>query len=148
MNCFLELLRDVFQSNVSITKLVLEVRILNFCMDEFLLFANLFSLILLKLRGFLFITTSWIVRVNQALKIESGFIGLMTIFSFISIIPLCSVLIWSCSSDKRPPARLAHRSSFDDDIQPNIALDDHIDSTFCCRRILQFLLQILTLFLM
>lgn len=90
---------------------------------------------------------------KQALKVESGFICLMTLFLVIAFIPIFTLLIWACSNDK--PDDMAHfqqtNGGGDDDMQTNpiISFDDsNVDSTLYCRRVLQFLLQFFSLFVM
>ncbi|XP_055313927.1 prominin-1-A isoform X2 [Sitodiplosis mosellana] len=86
----------------------------------------------------------------EALKVESGFIGLMVIFLLIAFIPIFTLMIWCCTSDKPDDTMYMHSSGVDGEIQTNpiISFDDsNIDSTLYCRRILQFLLQFFTLFL-
>lgn len=89
--------------------------------------------------------------VKQALKVESGFICLMTLFLVIAIIPMCTLLIWCCSSHKPDDTTHFQQPNGDDDMQtdPIISFDDTntIDSTLYCRRVLQFLLQFFSLFL-
>lgn len=88
---------------------------------------------------------------NQALKVESGFIGLMVIFMLIAFVPLFTIMIWACTSN-RPDEMINHQSSGNDDemqTNPIISFDDTtIDSTLYCRRVLQFLLQFFSFFLM
>lgn len=87
----------------------------------------------------------------QALKVESGFICLMAIFLLISIIPLFTLMIWICSRDQTDELNQFQQSAGDDEIQTNpiISFDDtNIDSTVYCRRVLQFLLQFFSVFLM
>lgn len=88
---------------------------------------------------------------NQALKVESGFICLMVLFLVIALIPICTLLIWSCSSDKPDDVTHLPNTNSDDEMQTNpiISFDDTtIDSTLYCRRVLQFLLQFFSFFLM
>lgn len=69
----------------------------------------------------------------------------------IAFIPILTLLIWVCSSDQPDDGNQLHNSSIDDEIQTNpiISFDDtNIDSTLYCRRVLQFLLQFFSLFLM
>lgn len=75
----------------------------------------------------------------------------MVIFLFIAIIPIITLMIWGCTSDR--PDEIIHLQSpnADDEMQTNpiISFDDsNIDSTLYCRRVLQFLLQFFSLFLM
>ncbi|XP_031635257.1 uncharacterized protein LOC116348398 isoform X2 [Contarinia nasturtii] len=86
----------------------------------------------------------------EALKVESGFIGLMVIFLLIAFIPILTLLIWACSSDNPNATISLPPSPLNDETQPNpiISFDDtNIDSTFYYRRALQFLLQFFSLFL-
>lgn len=90
---------------------------------------------------------------KQALKVESGFICLMAIFLLIALIPICTVLVWCCSSNKSDDIMMQmHQTNGDggDEMQANpIIFDDtNIDSTYYCRRVLQFFMQFFSLFLM
>lgn len=100
----------------------------------------------------IFYFISFIYSPKQALKVESGFICLMVIFLLIALIPICTVLVWCCSSDKSDDILMQmHQTNGGDEIQTNpiMSFDDtNIDSTFYCRRVLQFFLQFFSLFLM
>lgn len=89
---------------------------------------------------------------KQALKVESGFICLMAIFLLIALIPICTVLVWCCSSNKSDDIMMQmHQTNGDDEMQTNPIIsfeDTNNDSTFYCRRVLQFFLQFFSLFLM
>lgn len=90
-------------------------------------------------------------HLEKALKVESGFIGLMVIFLLIAFIPMLTLMIWACTSDGPNDTIHIQSSGADDELQTNpiISFDDsNIDSTLYCRRVLQFLLQFFTLFLM
>lgn len=73
----------------------------------------------------------------------------MTIFLLISILPLCTIIIWGCSNEKIENDEQAQ--TIDEDgqrLDPVIAFEETIDKTLNCRRILQFFLQIFTVFLL
>lgn len=80
----------------------------------------------------------------------------MAIFLIIALIPICTVLVWCCSSNKSDDIMMQmHRPNSDgsggDEMQPNPIIsfeDTNIDSTFYCRRVLQFFMQFFSLFLM
>lgn len=75
----------------------------------------------------------------------------MAIFLLIAIIPIFTLLIWACSSDQHDELSQFRPSNSDDEMQTNpiISFDDaNIDSTYYYRRVLQFLLQFFSLFLM
>lgn len=78
----------------------------------------------------------------------------MAIFLLIALIPICTVLVWCCSSNKSDDLmmQMQHQTNGDgDELQTNpiISFDDtNIDSTFYCRRVLQFFMQFFSFFLM
>lgn len=75
----------------------------------------------------------------------------MAIFLLIAIIPLFTLMIWACSRNGPDEMSQFQQSNGDDEVQTNpmISFDDvNIDSTLYCRRVLQFLLQFFSLFLM
>lgn len=75
----------------------------------------------------------------------------MAIFLLIAVIPMFTLLIWGCSADQPDDLCPMQPTNGDDELQTNpiISFDDtNIDSTLYCRRVLQFLLQFFSLFLM
>lgn len=126
VDCVLEMLKNVIHSKVTLTELILEVNFKHF----FDLGRNTKLKLLLRL---------------QALKIESGFIGLIVISLFISVIPLCTTIVWICSSENNHHGRDERPSS---DGEAVINFEETIDKTLRYRRTLQFFLQIFNVLLM
>lgn len=93
--------------------------------------------------------TSLVKLIWEALKVESGFICLMAIFVLIALIPICTVLVWCCSTNKSDDIIMQmHQNDDETQTNPIISFDDtNIDSTFYCRRVLQFFMQFFSLFL-
>lgn len=90
-----------------------------------------------------------ILTVFQALKIESGFTCLITLFIIVSILPLLTLFMWACS---KPTIEITARTLVDEDGTPIadtlIALNEKCDTNAHCRRILQFSLNIITILLL
>ncbi|XP_037024841.1 prominin-1-A [Bradysia coprophila] len=83
----------------------------------------------------------------EALKIESGFICLISLFLVISLIPLGIVAAWSCG---RGSKNLTDDCGVGDGVPPvdPLTLDETVGNVIHCRRkVLQFLLQFILLLL-
>lgn len=89
------------------------------------------------------------LAVLKALKVESGFIELIGIILLLSILPLLTLVIWSCS---KPSYEVTTRSLIDDSGTPIadtlIAIDERDDTNLFCRRFLQILLNVLAILIL
>lgn len=86
------------------------------------------------------------------MKLESGFICLMTLFLLISIIPLCVTIVWGCSPNNEEiivysdQVNNVNEAGGQNEAIPTIE-EPHSNSLHY-RRFLQFLLQFFTIILM
>lgn len=144
VNCMLEMLKDVFQSKVTLVQLVLEVfSIERKCQSNFMLRPQADKTI--GQNAHLHTFSVFL----QAMKMETGLICLVMIILFISLMPLCTISIWACLNESGDD--YAERTLNGNDerrIDSIVAFEETIDRTMHCRRVFQFFLQFFSVILM
>lgn len=124
MKCILEVLKEAFHFKVPLIQLILEVKV------RALPPANSNRISEHTFSAF------------QALKLETGFICLIIVFTLISIIPLCTIIIWGCSRDGKESGEPPRSEEDHSRLEALVSFDENIDSTLHCRRTFQFFLQL------
>lgn len=137
------MLKDVFQSKVTLVQLILEVYPLSqsqsrqsCCLHPHVTHAH-------TMRPLSVLCSL------QALTIETGLICLVMFILLISLMPLCTIIIWACSNEKgNDYIERALNAEDESRVDSIVAFEETIDKTMHCRRIFQFLLQFFSVILM